>query len=162
MGSVPHWEKPPGVKEPWLAVWRLALKAMKEVGTWSAPMKPLLDEYVTALRVAREYRAIAEAGVQTIHHRAKDGEEAWDETLPAGIQRSMDTGIDHPHKGFDLADREMRRAMSLADMLGLTPKAQKALVEKAAEEPVEPSAFAAADRLARGHAPAKRRRVPHS
>ena len=141
MVSIPNWEKPPGIKEPWLQIWRLALKAMKESGTWSPPMRPLLDEYVTALRTAREHRLLAEIDP---------------------VEENRESGLTHMHAGFVSASKHLADARALADLLGLTPKAQKALAEKAEEKPDESSAFAAADKLARGHAPARRRRVTHS
>ncbi len=160
--GVPTVEKAPGIKEPWLGIWRYALKAMQEGGTWSPPMRPLLDDYVEALRVAREHRRLAETTVQVIFHKARDGKDAWEEELPPGIRRNRESDLDSLHPGFASADREMKRAILLAGELGLTPKAQKALAEKAEEGHDEDPAFAAADRLARGHAPRRRSRVAHS
>lgn len=141
MVSIPNWEKPPAIHEPWLQVWRLALRAMKESGTWSPPMRPLLDEYVTALRTAREHRLAGEID-------------------PIEINR--ESGLSHMHAGFASASKHLADARALADLLGLTPKARKALEEKSEEAPVESSAFAVADKLARGHVPVRRRRVAHS
>lgn len=124
-------------------MWRLAYDDLNKSNLWSGPIQPLLDEYITALRTAHEKRLIAEGYVQTIRHR--DGDV---EVLPAGMQRSRDTGIDHPHKNFDLADREVRRAMALANLLGLTVKAKKALARAQDEPPEESDAFAIADELA--------------
>jgi hypothetical protein len=133
--GVPTVEKAPGIHEPWLGIWRYALLDLKANGLWSPSRRPWLDAYVEALRTAAEHRAIAESAVETIHHRARDGEPAWDEELPPGVQRNRESGMDHLHAGFGSADKELRRAMLLAEALGLTPKAQKALATKAEEAP---------------------------
>jgi phage terminase small subunit len=94
--GVPTLEKAPGgLHEPWLGIWRISLKQMKEQGTWLVSQRPLLDEYVYALRAAQNARASAESAV------------AW--------------------------DKHSKRALALADALGLTPKAQKVLAAKLKE-----------------------------
>lgn len=46
-------ETPPrGLDADWLGTWRGALKQLKEQGSWHPALKPLLDEYVRALRMA--------------------------------------------------------------------------------------------------------------
>ena len=50
--GVPELEKPPGIETPWFGIWRASLKQMKEQGTWTLAQRPLLDEYVLALRAA--------------------------------------------------------------------------------------------------------------
>jgi len=132
--GVPTVEKAPGIKEPWLGMWRYALADIKDSGLWRPPLRPMLDEYITCLRLAREHRAIAEKAVQTIRHRAQDGEEAWVEELPPGIQRNRESGMDHPHPNFALALKHLAEARSLADLLGLSPKARQALTAKAEED----------------------------
>ena len=87
--GVPTLEKAPGgLHEPWLGIWRISLKQMKEQGTWVVSQRPLLDEYVYALRAAQSARSSAESAV------------VW--------------------------DKHSKRALALADALGLTPKARKA------------------------------------
>ena len=147
MARTPDIEKPPGgLKEPYLGMWRLALKHLKETGLWQWTLRPLLDEYIFALRTAREHRAIAQDAVQTIvHYKGRPDEYA--ETLPAGTRRSRESDLDSLHPGFASADREIKRAVQLAGELGITPKAQQALVAKAGA-PEEPDAFTQADELA--------------
>jgi phage terminase small subunit len=156
MARIPNIEKPPGIKEPYLGMWRLALADLKDSGLWRGTVRPLLCEYIDCYRLAHEHRAIAETAVQTIHHRANKaaGEEAWDEVLPAGVRRSTESNLDSLHPGFASADREMKRAIALANELGLTPKARKALAVEAAEAPSEPSVIGRLDELAQ----ARRRR----
>jgi phage terminase small subunit len=126
--GIPTVEKAPGgLKDPWLGVWRFALKEMQRVGTWAPPLRPFLDEYVVALRTAREHRATAEL---------------------CPVEENRESGLTHVHAGFASADREMRRAAQLAELLGLTPKAQRALAVKAEEPVEEPDVFAEADELA--------------
>src|SRR5690242_20561875 len=53
MASVPTAERPPqGLNAYWLGAWRCALAVLKEQGTWAWEQKPLLDEYIFALRGA--------------------------------------------------------------------------------------------------------------
>ena len=95
--GVPTLEKAPGgLKEPWLGIWRATLKQLQEQDTWQVAQRPLLDEYVLALRAAANARTSAESAV------------AW--------------------------DKHSKRALALADALGLTPKAQKALRAKSKED----------------------------
>lgn len=54
--AIPTVERPPGIRTPWLDIWRGALKDMKESGVWRPALRPLLDEYVYALRAAAEMR----------------------------------------------------------------------------------------------------------
>ena len=126
-GSVPTVERPPGVREPYLGMWRYALKCMKESGAWDPALRPLLDEMIHCWRLANEHRARAEA-------------EGW------AVNR--ESGLEHAHDGFKSALAHTARAIALADALGLTPKAKKALALKAEEPLKEPDAFQAADELA--------------
>lgn len=154
-GSVPTVERPPkGLKSPWLDMWRGALKDMKESEVWSPVLRPLLDQMIDCYRLAAEHRATAEAAVQVIHHRARDGEEAWDEKLPPGFQRNMESGLTSQHKGFDSALRHLSEARALADLLVLTPKAKKALGAAAGADdgPKEGHAWTQGDELARRRA----------
>ena len=79
------------------------MKVLKEQNTWAWEQRPLLDEYVFALREAFTARTLAE-------------EDPYHET---------DKGLLHPHPGFAQADRAARRALVLADALLLTPAGQK-------------------------------------
>jgi hypothetical protein len=88
MGVTTLEKAPGGLHEPWLGIWRISLKQMKEQGSWVVSQRPLLDEYVYALRAAHGARTSAESAV------------AW--------------------------DKHSKRALALADALGLTPKAKKA------------------------------------
>jgi hypothetical protein len=130
MAGTPTWERPPAIRPPWYDFWRAAMAKMKEMGTWSSIARPLLDEYVAALRVAEDHRALAEADP---------------------VQVNRESGLPHPHGCFASADRELRRAAMLAGELLLTPKAQKALMAaaKAAETapPAEPSVLGRLDEL---------------
>lgn len=66
MPPVPTAERPPqGLDADWLGVWRHALKVLKEQGTWSWELRPLLDEYVFAL-------------MESDHARRHDEETKWD------------------------------------------------------------------------------------
>jgi len=151
MGRIPAVETPPtGLSKPLLAIWKFALADMRETGVWAPVLRPMLDEMVNCYRLGAQHRAVAEGTVQVIHHRAQDGKEAWDEELPAGFQRNMDSGLTSQHKGFDSALRHFGDARALADLLGLTPKAKKQLALLASEDdaPKEDSAFSQADQLA--------------
>jgi phage terminase small subunit len=146
MARTPDVEKPPGgLKEPYLGIWRYALKHLKESDLWRPTLRPLLDEYAFALRTARAHRLLAETTVQIITHY-KGREDEWIEELPPGVRRNRESDLDSLHPGFASADREIKRAIAIAAELGITPKAQQALVA-AADAPEEPDAFTQADEL---------------
>ncbi|GAC1406101.1 MAG: hypothetical protein NVSMB60_25780 [Mycobacterium sp.] len=70
MPPVPAAERPPeGLDAWWLGVWRGALKALKEQGSWAWQQRPLLDEYVFALIAAQSARDDEDAGVWDRHVR---------------------------------------------------------------------------------------------
>lgn len=102
---VPTAERPPeGLNDAyWLGVWRHVLKVLKEQGTWKWEQRPLLDEYVFALREAVTAREMAQ-------------EDPYHET---------DKQLLHPHPGFQQADRATRRAVVLADTILLTEKSRR-------------------------------------
>lgn len=47
-------ESDPLLPQPWFGYWRQALKAMKDQESWSPQLRPLLDEYIGALRAAAD------------------------------------------------------------------------------------------------------------
>ncbi len=106
-------ERPPGLPAPWLDVWRGALKAMKEHGTWAPAMRPLLDEYVFALRAASDARE-GFAGLDRLEDAAASEEIDW------VALRQVATGL--PVQW----DRHVKRAAALADQLGLTLRGRMA------------------------------------
>src|SRR5437667_342125 len=55
-------ERPPGWPEPWLGLWRITHKQLREQGSWVPAHKPLLDEYVRALKLARTAFEAGEGG----------------------------------------------------------------------------------------------------
>jgi phage terminase small subunit len=111
--GVPAVEKAPaGLGARWHPVWRAVLAHMKAAGTWSAVQRPLVDEYVIALRTAVEHRERAQ--VEPFAH-------------------SRETDRDFAHPGFASADREVKRAVSLASTLGLTVRAQREIVKLSRE-----------------------------
>lgn len=129
MSSVPTAERPPeGLSAYWLGVWRHALKVLKEQGTWAWEQRPLLDEYVFALREARVSRELAEV-------------DPYHPTTAGSLQ---------PHPGFVQADRAARRAVLLAGTLKLTPEEQRKLVATDGSAAADP--FAEFDELAQARA----------
>lgn len=117
--GVPTAERPPeGLNAYWLGVWRHALKTMQAQGSWAWEQRPLLDEYVFALRGAQD---------------ARDG-FAWLDKLEACIDDSDDV----PDIAWGVLakiagglptqwDRHTKRAAALADQLALTPRGRKAV-----------------------------------
>ncbi len=89
----------------------VAKAEMERCGLWNPALEPLLDDYVGALARAEAHRTAADA---------------------APVSANENTGVQHGHPSFAIADREMRRAVDLADELGLTPKAQQRLKVKKA------------------------------
>jgi hypothetical protein len=91
---------------------------LKAQGSWSWELKPLLDEYVFALRAAEATR---------------DG-FAWLDAL----ERYADSGAEMPDIAWKVLgeiagslptqwDRHAKRAATLADQLALTPRGRKAV-----------------------------------
>lgn len=126
--GIPTVERPPGVHEPWLGMWRCALTDMKTTGVWAPVLRPLLDEMVECHRLRREW----------IDRADED---------PVRVNR--ESGLESAHDGYRLALQLGKRAQDLANELGLTPKAKKQLALLAeSEPPKENDAFAQADQLA--------------
>jgi len=131
--ALPSVERPPGIPAPWLDVWRGALKAMKEHGTWAPAMRPLLDEYVFALRAASDARE-GFAGLDRLEACVASEEVDW------AALRQVATGL--PVQW----DRHVKRAAALADQLGLTPKGRQMAGSTAKRDaPADP--FAELDEL---------------
>ena len=100
-----HAESPPtGLRAPYLALWKGCLEALKRQGTWTPDQKPLLDDYVFAVRQSVEHQQLAEEAPFTV----------------------TEQGRVYAHPGFALADQAAKRAVLLADSLILSPKAKKA------------------------------------
>lgn len=137
MGAQPTIEKAPGgLKEPWLGIWRYAVKDLKASGLWRPSLQPMLVEYVNALRLAREQRLLAESTVQVWRHKV-DGEYI-EVDLPPGVERNQESGLTHMHAGFASSLKYMAEARNLAEVLGLTAKAQKALTAVSKEPDAHP------------------------
>jgi hypothetical protein len=140
MAPVPTAERPPkGLDATWLGVWRRALAAMKEQGTWAWELKPLLDEYVYALRAAQATRD-GFAWLDALERYAEGADDlpeiAW--SVLREIAGSLPTQW----------DRHTKRAAALADQLALTPRGRKAigLADNDEEKPADP--FDGLDELA--------------
>jgi len=141
--GVPTAERPPnGLDAYWLGVWRHALHVLKEQNSWAWEQKPLLDEYVFALRAAEATRD-GFRWLEALEEYVEDADDvpeiAW-ATLRE-IAGSLPTQW----------DRHTKRAAALADQLLLTPRGRKAAghVDQHEDEPVSPfDALDAADELA--------------
>jgi hypothetical protein len=124
--GVPTAEKPPkGLNAYWLGVWRHALKTLKEQGTWAWEQRPLLDEYVYAMKAAQEARQGFD-WLDALESYAKAN--ASEMELPdwralAQITSALPT----------MWDKHAKRAAALADQLALTPRGRKAIGMKREE-----------------------------
>lgn len=91
---------------------------MKEQGTWAWELKPLLDEYVFALRAAEATRD-GFAWLDALEQYAECADDlpeiAW--SVLREIASSLPTQW----------DRHTKRAAALADQLALTPRGRKAI-----------------------------------
>lgn len=118
MAPRPTAERPPkGLNSYWSHAWKCALDQLKDQGTWAWEQKPLLDEYVYALRAAEATRQGFE-WLDALREYAKDGdvpEIAW--TTLREVAGSLPTQW----------DRHTKRAAALADQLALTPRGRKAI-----------------------------------
>lgn len=118
MGSRPTAERPPsGLNSYWTHTWDRALKVLQDDGTWAWELKPLLDEYVYALRAAEATRD-GFAWLAALERYAEDAEDlpeiAW------SVLGKIADGL--PAQW----DRHTKRAAALADQLALTPRGRKA------------------------------------
>jgi hypothetical protein len=115
----PTAERPPqGLNAYWLGVWRHALKVLKEQDTWRWEQKPLLDEYVFALKGAEDARK-GFKWLDKLEVYAADAAElpeiAWSTLgrIASGLPVQW--------------DRHTKRAAALCDLLKLTPEQQSKL-----------------------------------
>lgn len=133
--ALPTAERPPtGLDSYWLGVWRHALKVMQEQGTWDWALRPLLDEYVYALKAADATRE----GFKWLDALERYAEDADDLPDIAWVTLGKIAG------GLPTQwDRHAKRAALLADKLVLTPEAQKR--HGIFDEPEEEDAFADLD-----------------
>lgn len=121
MAGVPTAERPPrGLNAYWHNVWKHALKTLKQQGTWAWEQKPLLDEYVYALRAGEQAR-IGFEWLDALEVYAKANADelpdiAWSTLgkIAGGLPTQW--------------DRHTKRAAALADQLALTPRGQKAVI----------------------------------
>lgn len=138
MGAKPTAERPPkGLNAYWLGVWRTALKTLTEQGSWAWEQKPLLDEYVYALRAAEDAR-MGFKWLDVLEEYADANAEdmpaiSW--TALRQIAGSLPT----------LWDKHSKRAAALADQLALTPRGRKA-INLATNEDEEADPFGALDK----------------
>jgi phage terminase small subunit len=113
--AVPTVERPPkGCDATWTAVWRAMVAEMKSVGTWKPALWPLAVDYLHCLRLAVEHRERAEL---------------------SPVEENRESGLTHAHAGFAEARAQSKQAQGLADLLGITPKAQKALLANVPDAP---------------------------
>lgn len=94
------------------------MNVLKEQGTWAWELKPLLDEYVFALRAAEATRD-GFAWLDALEVYAESADElpeiAW--TVLREVAGSLPTQW----------DRHTKRAAALADQLALTARGRKAI-----------------------------------
>jgi hypothetical protein len=115
---IPTAERPPaGLDAEWLGVWRHALKTLQAQASWAWEQKPLLDEYIFALRGAEAARK-GFKWLDALEVYAENADElpeiAW--TTLGKIAGGLPTQW----------DRHTKRAMALADQLALTDRGRKA------------------------------------
>lgn len=132
MAPVPAAERPPkDLDAHWLGVWRGALKALKEQGSWEWEQKPLLDEYVYALVAAKDARK-GFRWLEALEEYAERADELPD--IAWTVLREIASGL--PTQW----DRHTKRASTLADQLLLTARGRKAagFATSVEDEPADP------------------------
>jgi hypothetical protein len=114
----PVAETPPvGLDAYWLGVWRHVLKVLKEQGTWAWEQRPLVDEYVFALRAAKQARL----GFEWL-----DALEAYVDANSEEMPEISWTVLGKVAAGMPaMWDKHSKRASALADQLALTPRGRK-------------------------------------
>lgn len=117
--GVPTAETPPkGLDAYWLGVWRHVLKTLKEQGTWAWEQRPLVDEYVYAMKAAREAREGFD-WLDSLEEYAENADDLPD--IAWTVLRQIATGLP------SMWDKHAKRAAALADQLALTPRGRKAI-----------------------------------
>jgi hypothetical protein len=116
--TIPTAERPPrGLDAYWLGVWRHALKQLQAQESWAWEQKPLLDEYVWALKAAEDARK-GFKWLDALEVYAENADElpevAWATLakIAGGLPAQW--------------DKHTKRAMALADQLALTDRGRKA------------------------------------
>src|SRR4051812_32384943 len=139
--AVPTVERPPaGLDAYWLGAWRAALKGLKDQGTWGPETKPLLDEYIYALRAAQATRDGFD-WLEALETYAKDATGLPD--IAWSVLGQIAGGL--PAQW----DRHAKRAAALADQLALTARGRKAIGLASDDEDRPPEdPFAQVDELA--------------
>jgi hypothetical protein len=117
---------PPGLNAYWLGVWRHVLKVLKEQKTWAWEQRPLVDEYVFALKAAEEARR----GFDWLDALEKYADENAHELEMPDFRALAQIATGLP----GMWDRHSKRASALADQLALTPRGRKPLRLKTSEE----------------------------
>lgn len=147
---------PSNLPKRWQAIWRQARDEMKEAGTFTAAMRPLLDEYVYAMQAAEDARKGFKwlDALEVYAHENAAELELPDWRALAQITGSLPS----------MWDKHVKRAADLAGLLGLTPKAQRDLKRKTTgkdggDGDSKPDPFAALDGSGDELAPRRRRRA---
>jgi hypothetical protein len=133
----PSAERPPhGLDAYWLGVWRHGLKTLKAQGTWAWEQKPLLDEYVFALRAAEATRK-GFGWLKALEEYAENADELPD--IAWSVLGKIAGGL--PTQW----DRHVKRASMLADQLALTDRGRKAIDLVDDDDETKPEGFDALD-----------------
>lgn len=121
--GVPSIEKcPAGLDPRWSGVWRLTRDELKEAGSFSASTRPLLDEFVFALKGADEAR---------VGFKWLSALEEYADVNAGELPEIAWSTLGQIASGLPTQwDRHAKRAATLAELLGLTPKAKRALGKK--------------------------------
>lgn len=130
MAPLPTVERPAsGLDSYWTGAWRRALQTLKEQGTWAPEQKPLLDEYIYALKGAQDARE---------GFRWLDALEEYADANAADMPAISWTALRQIAGSLPtLWDKHAKRAQSLADQLALTPRGRKAINLGSGEEQVD-------------------------
>lgn len=134
MGVATAEQPPEGLDAYWLGVWRHALKTLQAQGLWAWEQKPLLDEYVFALRGSSDARV----GFGWLDRLGAVAEEEIQWVMLGKIAGALPAQW----------DKHAKRASGLADQLALTPRGRKA-AQVSVREPEKPAGSIADELLAR-------------
>lgn len=122
MARAARTDPPTGLKAPWRAVWRAAQRNLDTEGVWSPALRPLLDEYVEALRRARELRPPAGADSANTGFVAADRESRRAVAIATALGLTPKRPVGRPRKEKQPSADEKKTTNPFEELDELAPR----------------------------------------